>query len=137
MSKKALPNPYPTVRQPKRSRTPENFPKMKHRARKRRRVDHLGSVHVSVVPVTHTFTSHIKRVLEQARRIALGMGDAGSAAGRAGVALHEMAPNLPPAPPTYAIPEQLPVRPVDEYSIAPLPRHLPTAVLNPNVRKRR
>lgn len=143
MSKKALPNPYPTVPEPKRSRTPENFPKMKHRARRRERVDHLGSVHVSIVPVTHTFDSLVKRAMESVRHIALGFEDVGSAADRAGSALDEVAPNLPngAVPNGFLMDEAFREDVNTAYTLysppASLPKRLPTAVLNPNVRKRR
>lgn len=157
MSKKALPNPYPTVREPKRSRLPQNFPKMKYRARKRQHRNHVhfclpqdpqigvppGAVHVSIVPVTHTFDSLVKRAMESVRHIALGFEDVGSAADRAGSALDEVAPNLPngASPNGFLVDEAFREDVNTAYTLysppASLPKRLPTAVLNPNVRKRR
>lgn len=157
MSKKALPNPYPTVREPKRSRLPQNFPKMKYRARKRQHRNHVhfclpqdpqigvppGAVHVSIVPVTHTFDSLVKRAMESVRHIALGFEDVGTAAERAGSALDEVAPNLPNGtePSGFLVDEAFFADVNTAYTLsstpASLPKRLPTAVLNPNVRKRR
>lgn len=157
MSKKALPNPYPTVREPKRSRLPQNFPKMKYRARKRQHRNHVhfclpqdpligvppGAVHVSIVPVTHTFDSLLKRAMESVRHIALGFEDVGTAADRAGTALDEVAPKLPNGaePSGFLVDEAFREDVHTAYTRSsppvPPPTHLPTAVLNPNVRKRR
>ena len=147
MSKKTLPNPNPTVREPKRSRLPQNFPKMKYRARKRQHRNHVhfclpqdpqigvppGAVHVSIVPVTHTFDSLVKRAMESVRHIARGFEDIGTGADRAGSALNEVAPNLP----NEAFREDVNTAYTLSSPPAPLPKRLPTAVLNPNVRKRR
>ena len=157
MSKKTLPNPYPTVREPKRSRLPQNFPKMKYRARKRQHRNHVhfclpqdpqigvppGAVHVSIVPVTHTFDSLVKRAMESIRHIALGFEDVGTAADRAGSALDEVAPNLPNGtePSGFLVDEAFREDANTAYSLSSPPssppKRLPTAVLNPNVRKRR
>ena len=131
MSKKKLPNPYPKVRPRKRLRTPDDFPKMKYRARKREHRNHVhgalpGSAYIEIAPEVQPFLERLKRhLLDQMR-------DLVSSA-------EERFVDEPPAPTlgTYALPEQFPARPADEYSIAAVPRHLPTAVLNPNVRKRR
>lgn len=131
MSKKPLPKPYLTVRQPKRSRLPQNFPKMKYRARKRQHPNHvhwapLGSAYIEITPEAQPFLERIQKFLLKEMRDLVANAE-------------ERFGNERPAPllGTYALPEQFPTRPADEYSIAPLPRHLPTAVLNPNVRKRR
>lgn len=157
MSKKRLPNPYPTVREPKRSRLPQNFPKMKYRARKRQHRNHVhfclpqdpqigvppGAVHVSIVPVTHTFDSLVKRAMESIRHIALGFEDVSTAADRVGTALDEMAPNLRNGaePSGFLVDEAFREDANTAYSLSSLPAartaHLPIAVLNPNVRKRR
>lgn len=157
MSKKRLPNPYPTVREPKRSRLPQNFPKMKYRARRRQHRNHVhfcppqdpqigvppGAVHVSIVPVTHTFDSLVKRAMESVRHIALGFEDVGTAADRAASALDEVAPNLPNGvePSGFLVNEAFREDANTAYTLssppASLPKRLPTAVLNPNVRKRR
>lgn len=154
---KPLPKPYLTVRQPKRSRSPQNFPKMKYRARKRQHRNHVhfclpqdpqigippGAVHVSIVPVTNTFHSQIKCAIEAVRRIALGLDDVGPAAERAGTALDEMAPNLAKGsrPSSFLMDEAFREDVHTAYSLSSLPAartaHLPIAVLNPNVRKRR
>lgn len=133
-------------------RTPEHFPKMKHRARKRQHRNHvhwcvpqhrLGDVHVSIVPVTLTFDSQIKRAIETVRRIALGLGDVGPAADRAAIALEEIAPNLPKGASSsgFLMDEAFrgEVHTVHRLSSLPAspPTDLPTAVLNPNVRKQR
>ncbi|MDZ7914769.1 MAG: hypothetical protein U5O16_23495 [Rhodococcus sp. (in: high G+C Gram-positive bacteria)] len=139
MSKKTLPNPYPTVRKRKRSRTPEDFPKMKHRARGREHRNHIqrvmiGSAHIEITPEAPTpYLVRLQRLLNDNMRDRVSFVEGRFAAEppplQSGTAQASVE--------SYALPEQFPARPADEYSIHAAPRHLPTAALNSNVRKRR